>query len=384
MNSFWEQDAMQDADCIIVGGGLIGLLTALVVREKCPRDRIMLLESGLLPSGASSRNAGFACFGSLTELLADIDAVGLGATVALVARRWLGLARLRERVGDIAMDFRNYGGYELLTEAQLPVLAHLQEINEALRPLFGGDVFTEDPTGLAACKFGLQVRALVHNRFESQLHSGKLMRALALQTALNGIEIRTGAKVQSLEENGAHVVLKIANPHAAGSQTFRAARVALCTNALTAQLTNGAGLRVGIEAARGQVLMTAPVAGLPWRGCYHFDEGYYYFRNVGDRVLLGGGRNRDFAGEHTTELGLSEPVQNALESMLRHVIFPRRDVEITHRWAGLMGFTVDKQPVVRLLSPRIAVGFGCNGMGVAMAADTASRTAALLCRSTDV
>ena len=66
MNSFWEDDVMLEADCIVVGGGLIGLLTALEWRDAHPADRIMLLERGFLPSGASSRNAGFACFGSLT------------------------------------------------------------------------------------------------------------------------------------------------------------------------------------------------------------------------------------------------------------------------------------------------------------------------------
>lgn len=378
MNSFWEVDAMQESDCIVIGGGLVGLLTALALRETRPRERITLLERGLLPAGASGRNAGFACFGSLTELLADIDLVGVPATVELVKRRWHGLARLRHRVGDEPMDFQNNGGFELLTEAQMPLLARLPEVNQALRPVFDADVFTHDRAGLSARGFGSQIHAVVENRFESQLHPGKLMRALTLQAATVGIEIHTGATVESIEENGTHVELRMVNPHVTGSQTFRASQVALCTNALAAQLADRFGLRTGIESARGQVLLTAPVARLPWRGCYHFDKGFYYFRNVGDRVLLGGARNQDFAGERTAELGLSEPVQQALESMLRQVILPGREVRITHRWAGLMGFTADKQPVIRLLSPRVALGFGCNGMGVALAADTAARTAALL------
>jgi len=53
-------------------------------------------------------------------------------------------------------------------------------------------------------------------------------------------------------------------------------------------------------------------------------------------------------------------------------------VQIAHRWSGIMGFSVDKQPIVRLLSERIALGFGCNGMGVALGADIAAQTAQLL------
>ena len=120
--SFWEQDAMLDADLVVVGGGIIGLQTALEWRAARPRDRIVVLERGLLPAGASTRNAGFACFGSLTEILHDIDAMGADAAVALVERRWRGLHRLRERLGEEAMGYEGFGGYELLFAEQLPAL----------------------------------------------------------------------------------------------------------------------------------------------------------------------------------------------------------------------------------------------------------------------
>lgn len=365
---------MQEADCIIVGGGLIGLLTALEWRDAHPQDRIMLFERGLLPSGASSRNAGFACFGSLTELLADIDAVGMATTAELVARRWHGLARLRARVGDAAMGFENFGGHELLTESQLPALAHLAEINSALQPLFGEAVFVVDEAALAARGFGPQIHALVSNRFESQVHSGKLMRALALMAGEHGIEIHTGATVEAIDDGSSHVEVRVAQAGAEDSRTFIAGRVALCTNGMAGALAPQAG----IEPARGQILLTEPVPGLAWRGCHHFDEGFYYFRNVGERILLGGARHRDFQGERTTELATSETIQETLQLMLEKVILPGRAVRIEQRWAGLMGFTVDKQPLVSKLSARVAIGFGCNGMGVALGADIAASTAALL------
>jgi glycine/D-amino acid oxidase-like deaminating enzyme len=374
VNSFWEQDAMQDADCIVVGGGLIGLLTALEWRDAHPADRIMLLERGFLPSGASSRNAGFACFGSLTELLSDIDTVGMDATVALVAQRWQGLARLRARLGDEAIGYEQFGGYELLTESQLPALSDLAEINDALQPLFGGTVFVDDAAGLAARGFGPQIHALVANRFEGQVHSGKLMRSLALLAGARGIEIHTGATVEAIEDGDDQVSVRIAVAGSAEVLMCRAGKVALCTNALIGSLAP----QLGIEPARGQVLVTAPIPDLAWRGCHHFDEGFYYFRNVGNRILLGGGRNRDFQGERTTEFAVTAPIQEALQLMLEKVILPHRAVTITHRWAGLMGFTVDKQPVVQKLSPHVAVGFGCNGMGVALGAEIAAQTAALL------
>jgi hypothetical protein len=54
------------------------------------------------------------------------------------------------------------------------------------------------------------------------------------------------------------------------------------------------------------------------------DRGYYYFRNIGDRILLGGGRNLDFDVENTTEFAQTEIVQNKLEELLKEVIFNQK------------------------------------------------------------
>jgi glycine/D-amino acid oxidase-like deaminating enzyme len=75
---------------------------------------------------------------------------------------------------------------------------------------------------------------------------------------------------------------------------------------------------------------------------------------------------------------LSETIQTALETLLRETILPGRAARIEHRWAGIMGFAADAQPIVRMTSARVALGFGCNGMGVALSAEIAADTAALL------
>lgn len=362
---------MLDADFIVIGGGIIGLQTALELRERRPQDRIVLLERGLLPAGASSRNAGFACFGSLTEILHDFDTLGDAATLALMERRWRGLERLRRRLDDDAMGYEGLGGFELLFESRLSALDRLDEVNDKLRPLFGQDVFSLAEKALRASGFGAKVRAMIRNPLEGQVHSGRLMRSLAMLAAQRGIEIHTGTQVQALEDSDACVCVRIAGE---GDLCFRAARVAVCANGIASKLLP----HCGIAPARGQVLMTEPVSGLPWRGTYHLEQGFYYFRNVGERVLVGGGRHLDFLGEATSEMALTETVQSALEQLLQDSILPGRNVRIEHRWAGVMGFTADKQPKVCRISERIALGFGCNGMGLALGADVAAQTAALL------
>jgi glycine/D-amino acid oxidase-like deaminating enzyme len=369
--SYWEQDAMLNADFIVIGAGIIGLQTALELRRRRPRDQIVVLERGLLPAGASSRNAGFACFGSLTEILANIDSMGEAAALALVERRWRGLNRLRQLLDDDALGYEGLGGFELLPLAHLAALDRLDEINTKLQPLFGQSVFSLDPEGLCSNGFGPEIKALVRNPFEAQIHSGRAMRSLAKLAAQHGIEIHTGAEVLGLEEGGAEVRVRTGGER---GLVFRATRVAVCTSGTAQDVLPGCG----IAPARGQVLVTAPISGLPWRGAYHFDQGFYYFRNIGERVLLGGGRNLAFEAEQTAEPALSETIQSALEHLLRETIVPRRDVRIEHRWAGIMGFAADAQPIVRMESERVAIGFGCNGMGVALSAEIAADTAALL------
>jgi glycine/D-amino acid oxidase-like deaminating enzyme len=369
--SFWEHDAMLDADYIVIGGGIIGLQTALELRDRCPQARIVVLERGLLPAGASSRNAGFACFGSLTELLDDCDTMGEAAMLAMVERRWRGLGLLRQRLGDAAIGYEGLGGFELLPDSHLAALQRLDEINHKLRPLFGQDVFSVDAAGLRAGGFGPQIKALVKNPFEGQLHSGRLMRALAGLASARGIEIHTGAQVTALEESGHEVQVRLAGQR---DLVFRAARVAVCTNGITGELLAD----TGIVPARGQIIVTEPIPDLPWRGTYHLDQGFYYFRNVGQRVLIGGGRNLAFDTEATSEMALTATIQSALEQLLHDTVLPGRTVRIDHRWSGVMGFAAHKQPIVRLVSDHIALGFGCNGMGVALGADIARRTAELL------
>ena len=72
--SFWEQQSFyNNIDYAIVGSGIVGLSSAIELKNKYPNAKVVILEKGFLPSGASTKNAGFACFGSPTEILDDLS-----------------------------------------------------------------------------------------------------------------------------------------------------------------------------------------------------------------------------------------------------------------------------------------------------------------------
>lgn len=355
--SFWEWKTwFSDVDYTIVGSGIVGLHAALRLRERFPNSNILVLEKGVLPEGASTKNAGFACFGSLSEILDDLRTHSEEEVIQLVTKRWQGLQLLRKRVGDVALDFRPYGGYELFLSEDKHLydecFARIAYVNDLLRPVFRADVFSREVDRFG---FGNINEYTLFNPFEGQLDTGKMMQALLRMAVAQGIQVLTSVEVQNHIEHadGVEVVLP--------GSSFKTRKLLYATNGFAGSLTGGA-----VKPARAQVLVTTPIPGLDIRGTFHFDRGYYYFRNIGDRILFGGGRHLDFSGETTTEMGQTEIIQQRLEQLLKDVILPGTPFEIERRWSGIMGLGAVKKPIVEALSSHVYCGVRLGGMGVAI------------------
>ena len=117
--SIWERETwFREVDAVVVGAGLVGMGCALQLQRKHPNWNIVVMDQHPM-GGASTRNAGFACFGSLSELLDDWDTLGERAVVDLVDMRWQGLALLRDTLGDAAMGYQASGSIEAFTDAGL-------------------------------------------------------------------------------------------------------------------------------------------------------------------------------------------------------------------------------------------------------------------------
>lgn len=359
----------------VVGGGIVGLSTAASVKERHPDWRVVLLERGLLPTGASTKNAGFACFGSLTEMLVDLATDGEELTLEMTQKRIEGLHLLRQRLGDADMDFHQWGGYELLFEPQAAAVEEIARANRFLRPIFDTEVFASKPELISTFGFSpTHVKHLVFNPFEGQIDTGKTLMALLQHVQRLGVVVLTGAEVTALHEHPGHIELQLQNPAAQAIVPLQAAQVAVCTNAFTRQLLP----HLDVQPGRGQVLITEPIPNLPFRGTFHFDEGYYYFRNFGDRVLFGGGRNLDKQGETTTALALNPLISKELDRYLQEVILPGRTYQVDRRWAGIMAFGGTKKPIVGRHSDRMLLGVRMGGMGVALGSLVGKQIADLL------
>lgn len=355
--SWWEIDSwFSNVDYTIVGSGIVGLHTALRLRERFPDSKILILERGPLPQGASTKNAGFACFGSLSEIIDDLNNHTEDEVISLIQKRWQGLQLLRKRLGDATIDFKPYGGYEIFpdtdTEGYESCLRRMPFVNDVLRPLFKADVFTKETDRF---NFKGTKEYLIFNPFEGQIDTGKMMQALLKEAHSQNIQILNSQTVTAYYEkpDGVEVAL--------GDFYFHTKKLLFATNAFAGQLTNGA-----VTPARAQALITEPIPNLDIRGTFHIDRGYYYFRNIGNRILFGGARNLDFEGETTTEFGTTDIIQNRLEQLLRETILPETEVKIAHRWSGIMGMGSQKRPIVQQLSEHTYCGVRLGGMGIAI------------------
>lgn len=371
MLSIWEKRSFTEFDVIIIGGGILGLSTAISLKELDESLDILILERGAIPSGASTKNAGFACFGSLTEILADIRRIGKGATAALVEKRWLGIRMLRERLGDGNMGLLNYGGYELISKEKAHLAERADMLNDMLRDVFEGDAFV--PADERTAEFGFSTEAagaLIFSPYESQIDTGLMMRSLMKLAHLKGVVTVNNYEAAICDSAPGRITVSSGN----SPVRFACKALASCSNAFTSVLIP----EMKVKPGRGQVISTAPVSGLPFRGVFHMDEGFYYFRNYGDRVILGGGRNLDFSGEETYLFGNTELITNELFRLLREVILPGREFSVEMMWSGLMGFNDTKLPSVMRTQDGICAGFCCNGMGVALASVTGKELALLI------
>ncbi|MDP9266214.1 MAG: FAD-binding oxidoreductase [Chloroflexota bacterium] len=331
-----EADA--SADVVIVGGGIAGVATALAVAER--GASVVLLEGRGIAHGASGRNAGFVLAGVTENFAAACLRYGEDRAwrVWEVTRRNRVLLRDAVERHGIACDLRWSGSLQLAGDG-----TEWEEIRRGADDLRSrGVAVTVDEALRAACYAE-----------DGEVDPVRLVRGLARAAEAVGVRIHEDSDVLSVDAHTAR----------AARGTVRAASVVVCTNAYTSHL-----LSLRVRPVRGQMLATGPAPRRYFERPTYANRGYRYWRQTLEgRILVGGWR--DLAPD--VEVGLQEDptptIQAALESSL---VEQGIDAPVTHRWAGIMGFSHDGLPYVgrQGSGPFVAAGFTGHGMGFALAA----------------
>ncbi len=334
------------AEVVIVGGGITGVALLDVLRR---RDvDAVLLERDHVAAGASGRNAGFLLAGVAENYARAVDRYGRRTAADVWAFTLDNHALIARAAAHLDAGYRVRGS--LIAALDAAEAASLEE---------AATMLAEDglPGAISATAAVPGAVCVLANPADGEIDPVRLVRGLAAPNARHVWEHRAVVAVED-GDNAAIVRTE--------GGAIEAAAVVLATNAWTAQLLPS----VRIAPVRAQMLASAPVP--PLLACpVYADWGHRYWRQRDDgSVLMGGFRHRALEEEVGFSVTPTAAVQSHLHAQLRELGVL---AEVTHRWAGTMGFSGDGLPLVGRApgSRRVHVCAGYTGHGMGFAVNAA-------------
>ncbi len=367
--SFWEKNReLFTGDILIVGGGLVGLSIGIAIQKQKKQLKQRLLKICIvdqLPTGqagASTRNAGFACFGSPTEILDDLTREGENQTVNRISNRISGLSTWKNWIPSNKIEWNDCSGYEVFEREEemnfqevLDKLPYLNKIGKAA----SGNPMIYSKYQRISSKLPYSIRI----DGEASLNPGKAHNSLYGLNKELGNQIVNGISIPNRNywhKNSEGWTIPTENG------IFKAKRVVIAANAWTPKILNS---DLDITPGRGQILMIKSAKPIFYKGIFHAKKGYLYFRNSNNSLIIGGGRNLFQTNETSLEMTTTKEVQDYLELYVRDVLLPNQDFSIQNRWAGIMAFSKrgNKDPLLYWDEPDLLIASRMCGMGVALA-----------------
>jgi len=360
--SYWEKTTfLSNIDIAIVGAGLVGTSAAIYLKKKYPNAKIVVFDRGFIASGASTKNAGFACFGSISEILEDLQVTGHTETFELVARRYEGMMHLLELCGEQNIDFQRKGGYEVFSTKDISFAQEcankIDFFNQETKRITGLEKTYQLENEKIETNQLSDIHTCITNLAEGQLHPGKMMQRLYALAKELGIYAYNGIEITHVEDHNNGVQMKLSN-----GWLVESSKLLLANNGFAQKLIPD----LEIEAVRNQVLLTSKIPNLKLSGAFHMYKGYIYFRDVDSRILIGGARHLDKKGETTDSFGNNTLVAEALTKLLDDIILNNVDYSIEHKWSGILGVGQKKLPILKKHSNHIYLAVRLGGMGVAL------------------
>ena len=359
--SIWETLGwIQEPDAVVIGTGIVGMNTALGLRKLHPDWHIVMLDRSAF-GGASTRNAGFACFGSPSELIEDLESLGPDALVKLVDMRWSGLNALRSLWSDFDLGYTPCGAIEAITDTALfeRIKDMLPELNALLEPVLGTPAFQLLADSDVEQRGLRKVCGAISSPLEGALDTAAMVRAMRKSLTQQGIEVIHGIEATGLGQEHDRWIVRTQEGH------IRAQRVFVCTNAWASSL-----LDLDVAPAPNVVVVSKPLRGLELNNTLHHDRGYVYARQVHGRLLIGGGRHWECEDNDARSQKLIRWAQKHIQSAERF--------EMEHLWIGQLGVGSQRLPIVKQVEPGLYAGVRLGGMGVAIGTNV-GRALARLC-----
>jgi gamma-glutamylputrescine oxidase len=358
--SYWEVSALHHKyDLIVIGGGIVGLSAAYYYKSAHPESSVMVIDKGFYPEGASTRNAGFACFGSVTEIQDDLKGESEEDVKKRIKARFDGLHKMRSVLGDEQIEYNPCGGYEIFEnrEAFDKAAVDIDRFNG-----WHKELINEDEVYSACVVNGYPA---IRNRLEGAIHTGLMMKTLLTKVEQSDVEIKWNCPVKKVTDN--RLIIN-------ESVTLYSEKILIAANGFTRLLLPD----LNISPARGYVMVTNELKNCQWKGTYHYDKGFVYFRNIGNRILLGGARNLDKKTEESSAFEVNPKIKKWLVNFANETLKLEYGWQAEYEWTGIMGFADTKSPILKKIDDHIWVAAGLGGMGVAIGMQIGSDASIML------
>ncbi len=372
--SYWmnNKETIKNISCdvLIVGGGIAGLSAAYWLNHEDPNLNIAIVEKNELGEGATGRNAGFITCGSVEHFNRIVTKHGISEAQEIWKFSEDNLELLKEHIlngpDKSLIDFENIGfenkgsfslasvenefdelkkSAKIMDQLKIDVeVLNQAEIKKRLHSegFVGGIKYLGD-----ASVHPLKLLMTIKNKLHSQSHSK--------------IKFYENSEVINIESQDGNKIIRTKK------YNFESSIVILATNGYSSLLHSY--FIDKIFPTRGQILVTEPLPHLLEGPCYaNFVLDYFRQLPTGE-MLIGGFRQLQKDSETGYSDQTTDVIQRALEEFLnKHLPFVR-NAKITHRWSGIMGFSVDGQPLVGCIpnDPQIYFlgGFTGHGLGLA-------------------
>ncbi|QYH34749.1 FAD-binding oxidoreductase [Salinibacterium sp. M195] len=351
------------ADLAIVGGGYLGLWTAVLAKQRNPDARVVLLEARELGWAASGRNGGF-CEASLTH--GEENGLSRWPTEYEQLDR-LGLQNLDDIEASVTSlgldcDFERTGSLDLAIEEH-----EIAWLKEAATD--EDTVFLDEAAIRAQVNSPTYLAGVWNKRINALIHPAKLVRELARVASELGVEIFENSPVRQVETSGGPTDAAVLHSR---KGTVRATRVALATNVFPSLLKRA---RLQTVPVYDYVLMTEPLspaqlASIGWsnrQGLADMANQFHYYRLSADNRILFGGYDAiyHFGGK------VRDKYENRPESFERlashfFTTFPQLEgLKFSHRWAGAIDASTQFSAFFGTArNGRVAYSAGFTGLGV--------------------
>ena len=344
------------ADVVIIGGGLCGTSAAYHLAQA--GIDVALIEARTMSESASGRNAGFLLQGTAERYNRAVELMGRDRARRIHQWSIENHVRMAEVIAAEGIDcaYQKRGSLQLAGSAQ-----EEQELVESAELLVedGFEATLLDATALPEALQQAGFTMGVHLPADGELHPARFVRGVGRAAQRHGARIFEGSRVTVLDAGSTGEV----RVETEGGEV-KAAMAILATNARAGELIPYFSDKV--DPVRGQMLATAPCD--PMFTCpIYANHGYDYWRqDEHNRVVLGGWRNLDPEGE----VGHEETVRADIQAkMVEFLAEMGVTAPVTHRWAGIMGFSRDGLPMVGPVpgSPAALAGVGFTGHGFGFA-----------------